>query len=163
LTIGTLDGANIEIAEEAGAENLFIFGNTEEQIEALRPSYDPHSYIRSNPKIRAIVDLLQSGYFNVNEPGIFDPLYRSLLKEGDRYFLFADLQMYADAHRKARELYILDQTEWNRKAVLNVASGSKFSSDRTISEYAEEIWKIKSLPVKQNGHDDTVLEDARKR
>ncbi|NLK14084.1 MAG: glycogen/starch/alpha-glucan phosphorylase [Spirochaetales bacterium] len=163
LTIGTLDGANIEIAEEAGAENLFIFGNTEQQIETLRPSYDPHSYIKSNPKIRAIMDLLQSGYFNVNEPGIFDPLYRSLLKEGDRYFLFADLQMYADAHRKARELYSLDQTEWNRRAVLNVASGSKFSSDRTIGEYAKEIWKIKSMPVTQNGDDDSVLEDARKR
>jgi starch phosphorylase len=86
-----------------------------------------------------------------------------LLKEGDRYFLFADLQMYADAHRKARELYSLDQTEWNRRAVLNVASGSKFSSDRTIGEYAKEIWKIKSMPVTQNGDDDSVLEDARKR
>ncbi len=162
LTIGTLDGANIEIAEEAGAENLFIFGNTEQQIEKLRPSYDPHSYIKANPKIQAIMDLLQSGYFNVNEPGIFDPLYRSLLQEGDRYFLFADLQMYADAHRNARELYKNDQTEWNRRAVLNVASGSKFSSDRTIGEYAEDIWKIKSLPVKQNGDADSVLEDAKK-
>lgn len=84
LTIGTLDGANIEIAEEAGAENLFIFGNTEQQIEKLRPSYDPHSYIKANLKIQAIMDLLQSGYFNVNEPGIFDPLYRSLLQEGAR-------------------------------------------------------------------------------
>ncbi|MFA7560224.1 MAG: glycogen/starch/alpha-glucan phosphorylase, partial [Sphaerochaeta sp.] len=162
LTIGTLDGANIEIAEEAGAENLFIFGNTEEEIEALRPSYDPNFFINSNAKIRNIVNLLQSGYFNVNEPNIFDPLYRSLLDEGDRYFLFADLQMYADAHTKARALYHSDIDQWNQKAILNVASGSKFSSDRTIAEYADDIWKIKSLPVKQNGDDDSVLADARK-
>lgn len=163
LTIGTMDGANVEIAEEAGKENMFIFGHTEEQIAKLSHTYDPFSVVMADEEIKKAIDLLFSGYFNVNEPNIFEPLRRSLFEEGDRYYHFADLRMYSDAHRKARELYAKDSTEWNHRAVLNVASSGKFSSDRTIAEYAKDIWNIQACPVAKDTDEDTALQDARKR
>ena len=163
LTIGTMDGANVEIAEEVGKENMFIFGNTEDQIAKLSLGYDPFSRVLADEQIKRIVDLLFSGYFNVNEPNIFEPLRRSLFEEGDRYYHFADLGMYRDAHRSARELYTLDKVEWNRRAVLNISASGKFSSDRTIAQYAKEIWDIKPCPVEKDLSIDTALADAAKR
>ncbi len=163
LTIGTMDGANVEIAEEVGKENMFIFGNTEEQIAKLSLGYDPFSRVLADEEIKRIVDLLFSGYFNVNEPNIFEPLRRSLFEEGDRYYHFADLGMYRDAHRSARELYALDKAEWSRRAVLNISASGKFSSDRTIAQYAKEIWDIEPCPVEKDTSIDTALADAAKR
>ncbi len=162
LTIGTLDGANIEMAEEVGRENMFIFGNTEEEIAKLAPSYNPYDYILDNPSIKNIIDLVTSGYFNIGEPHIFDRLTKSLLNEGDKYFLFADLDMYSIAHTKARDLYKNNQKEWNKKAILNIAASAKFSSDRTILEYANEIWNIKPCPVKKAVQKETAVENAKK-
>lgn len=163
LTIGTMDGANIEMAQEAGKENLFIFGHTEQEIEQLKGHYDPYEWVMRDPQIRKVVDLVTSGYFNINEPGIFDPLRKSLFEEGDKYFHFADLRMYADTHRDARDLYHKDRREWNRKAIVNIASSGKFSSDRTITEYANEIWKVSPCPVERDLERDDALADAAKR
>ncbi|HKL59110.1 MAG TPA: glycogen/starch/alpha-glucan phosphorylase [Sphaerochaeta sp.] len=163
LTIGTMDGANVEIAEEAGKENMFIFGHTEEQIAKLGKSYDPFAWAMKDKEIKDAVQLLTSGYFNVNEPNIFESLRRSLFEGGDKYFHFADLRMYADAHTSARSLYKGDQDEWNRKAIINVVSSGKFSSDRTISEYANEIWDLKKCPVQRGNGIETALQDAKKK
>jgi starch phosphorylase len=161
LTIGTMDGANVEIAQEAGKDNLFIFGHTEEEIAAMRSSYDPYSWVINDPEIKKVVDLIVSGYFNVNEPNIFEPLRRALFDRGDRYFHFADLRDYADTHERARKLYFSDPDEWNRKAILNIAASGKFSSDRTIREYADEIWHVKPCHIELDPNSDTVLADAR--
>ena len=162
LTIGTMDGANIEIAEEAGVENLFIFGKTEDEIAALKSTYNPFTAVLADEKIKEMVDLLFSGYFNVNEPNIFEPIRRSLFEEGDRYYHFADLPSYIEMHHKARTLYQHDRRLFNEKAVLNIARSGKFSSDRTIAEYASDIWGVKSCPVERDLNGDTVLADAAK-
>lgn len=163
LTIGTMDGANVEIAEEVGKDNMFIFGHTEEEISQLGKSYNPFAWAMGDNEIKEAVALLSTGYFNVNEPNIFDPLRKSLFEDGDRYFHFADLRMYADAHKSARDLYRGDQNEWNRKAILNIASSGKFSSDRTIGEYAKDIWALKQCPVQRDDGTETALQDAMKK
>ena len=159
LTMGTLDGANIEIAEEAGKENCFIFGHTESEITQLRKNYNAYEWAMGNDKIKRVLNLIDSGFFNANEPGIFEPLRRSLLEDGDRYCIFADLPMYHTSHEKARTLYAENPTEWNKKAIINIARSSKFSSDRTIEQYANEIWNIKPRRVKKSTKD-TVLTDV---
>ena len=161
LTVGTLDGANVEMAEEVGMENIFIFGHTEEEISAMQPTYRPLEWIEKDKEIQDTFSLIDSGYFSINEPHIFEPLRKSLIDYGDRYFLLADLRMYHDIHEQAQELYKTNPADWNRKAIINVAGSAKFSSDRTIREYAEEIWHIKPCKVKKSSTD-TVLEDARK-
>lgn len=161
LTIGTLDGANVEMAEEVGKENMFIFGNTEEEIAALSSSYNPYDFILNNQSIKNIIDLVNSGYFNIGEPHIFDRLSKSLLEEGDKYFLFADLDMYSIAHTKARDLYKNNQDDWNRKAILNIAASAKFSSDRTILEYSNDIWKVKPCPIKRAAQKENAVENAK--
>ena len=161
LTVGTLDGANVEMAEEVGMENIFIFGHTEEEISAMQPTYRPLEWIEKDKEIQDTFSLIDSGYFSINEPHIFEPLRKSLIDYGDRYFLLADLRMYHDIHEQAQELYKTNPADWNRKAIINIAGSAKFSSDRTIREYAEEIWHIKPCKVKKSSTD-TVLEDARK-
>ena len=163
LTVGTLDGANVEIAEEVGKDNIFIFGHTEEEISALAAAgYSPMEWVEKDPEIKAMIDLVDSGYFSINEPGIFEPLRQSIFGYGnDRYYLMADLRMYHDVHESATMLYKNSPAEWNRKAVINIASSAKFSSDRTIREYADDIWHIKPCKVKRSS-EDSVLEDARK-
>jgi starch phosphorylase len=146
LTIGTRDGATIEMAQEAGEENFFLFGLTAEQVAGSRGWYDPHWHYQHDPETRAALDLIQSDYFSRNEPGIFGPIYDTLLTNGDHYMHLADLKSYLDADQRLRELYA-DPGEWTRRAVLNVAASGKFSSDRTISEYAEQIWEVKPCPV----------------
>ena len=163
LTVGTLDGANVEIAEEVGKDNIFIFGHTEDEISALASSgYNPREWVDSDQEIKDMISLIDSGYFSINEPHIFQPLKDSLFGYGnDRYYLFADLRMYHDVHEKATQLYRDNPAEWNRKAVINIASSGKFSSDRTIKEYADEIWHIKPCKIRKSSTD-SVLEDAKK-
>lgn len=161
LTIGTLDGANVEMAERVGDENIFIFGHTEKEIAALAPVYSAREWINGNDEIKAAMDLIRSGFFNNNEGGIFDPLISSIIDQNDRYFLMADAASYSSRHEDAVKLYRDDRTEWNRRSVINIASSGFFSSDRTIKEYADDIWHIKPVKVKRSS-EDTVLEDARK-
>lgn len=162
LTIGTMDGATVEMAEEVGREHMFIFGHSADKIERMRPQYDPYDWITRDPEIRKAMDLFLSGYFNVMEPHIFDPLRQALLNE-DRYFHFADLRSYADAHDEATFLYANNNDLWARKAILNIAASGKFSSDRTIMEYANDIWKAKRCPIDRDESASSTLRAARKR
>jgi starch phosphorylase len=146
LTVGTRDGATIEMAEEAGEENLFLFGLTVEQVQANRGSYSPHWHYENEPETQAALDLIGSGHFNRSEPGIFDPLRDMLLKHGDYYMHLADLTSYCQAQDRLGALYC-DAGAWARKAILNVAASGKFSSDRTIAQYAAEIWQAEPCPV----------------
>ena len=139
LTIGTRDGATIEMAEAAGEENFFLFGLTAEQVEGSRGWYNPRWHYDHEPETRAALDLIAGNHFSRNEPGIFAPILDALLQHGDHYRHLADLTSYAQAHQRLGELYA-DQQAWTRKAILNIAASGKFSSDRTIAEYAKEIW-----------------------
>ena len=146
LTIGTLDGATIEMAEEAGKENLFLFGLTAEQVVDSRGWYSPHWHYEHEAETRAALDLIFSEYFNRHEPGIFNPIRDALLTHGDHYMHLADLKSYSEAHERVGRLYA-DRHAWASKAILNVASSGKFSSDRTIADYAREIWQTASCPI----------------
>ncbi|PYU92362.1 MAG: glycogen phosphorylase [Acidobacteria bacterium] len=147
LTIGTRDGATIEMAQEAGEENFFLFGLTAEQVAGSRGWYNPHWHYEHEPETRAALDLIFSDYFSRNEPGVFAPLRDTLLTHGDHYMHLADLKAYLEADQRLRELYA-DSDGWARKAILNVAGSGKFSSDRTIAEYATRIWEVKPCPVR---------------
>jgi starch phosphorylase len=146
LTVGTRDGATIEMAEEAGEENFFLFGLTAEQVAASRDWYSPRWHYENEPETRAALDLIFSGHFNRNEPGAFDPIRETLLSHGDFYMHLADLTSYLDADQQLTTLYA-DSDRWAQKAILNVASSGKFSSDRTIAEYAADIWKLEPCPL----------------
>ena len=151
------------MAEEVGKENMFIFGHSAEEIERLRPNYDPYDHILRDPGIRKVVDLVLSGYFNVLEPHIFEPLRHALLDQNDKYFLFADLRSYADMHDQATFLYQNNPDSWSRKAILNIAKSGKFSSDRTILEYASGIWKAKRCSMEKDESSSSTMNSARKR
>jgi starch phosphorylase len=146
LTVGTRDGATIEMAEEAGEDNLFLFGLTVEQVEGGRGSYSPYWHYENEPETKAALDLIFSGHFNRSEPGIFDPLRDVLLTGGDYYRHLADLTSYCQAQDRLGALYS-DPGAWAQKAILNVASSGKFSSDRTIAQYAAEIWRAEPCPI----------------
>ena len=146
LTIGTRDGATIEMAEAAGEESFFLFGLTTEQVAESGSWYNPHWHYENEPETRAALDLIFSGHFSRYEPGILDPIRETLLTHGDHYMHLADLTSYLDADQKLLALYA-DPESWNRKAILNIASSGKFSSDRTIAEYAAEIWDARPCPV----------------
>ncbi len=145
LTIGTRDGATIEMAQEAGEENFFLFGLTAEEVAGSRGWYNPRWHYDNQPEIRAALDLIFSDHFSRNEPGVFAPLRDTLLAR-DYYLHLADLASYVEADERLCALYA-DPNAWARKAILNVASSGKFSSDRTIAEYAADIWHAKSCPV----------------
>ena len=147
LTVGTRDGATVEMAEEAGEENLFLFGLTDEQVANSRAWYNPHWHYENEPETRAALDLIFSDHFSREEPGVFTPLRDVLLTGGDYYMHLADLTSYCQAQENLGRLYT-DPAGWARKAILNVASSGKFSSDRTIAEYAAEIWKVEPCPVR---------------
>ena len=147
LTIGTRDGATIEMAEEAGAENLFLFGLTAEQVAESAGWYDPNWHYAREPETRAALDLIFSDHFSRDEPGVFAPIRDALLHHGDPFRHLADLTDYARTHRELSALY-RDADAWTRKAIINVARSGKFSSDRTIAEYAEDIWNLKPSPVR---------------
>ena len=146
LTIGTRDGATIEMAEEAGEENFFLFGLTAQQVAESRSWYSPHWHYDNEPETRAALDMIASNYFSRFEPGIFAPIHDALLALGDHYMHLADLKSYLDADQRLCRLYA-EPHAWARKAILNIAGSAKFSSDRTIAQYAAEIWNAKPCPV----------------
>ncbi len=149
LTVGTLDGANVEIRDEVGPENFFLFGLTVEQIAALRKrGYSPWEWYRSDRRLKGVLDALSSGVFSPGEPGLFRPIVEGLLNGGDPYFVLADFASYLAVQEEVERAY-RDEDRWTRMAILNVARSGKFSSDRTIREYAEEIWGIEPVPVEE--------------
>ena len=147
LTIGTRDGATIEMAEEAGEENFFLFGLTAQEVAQSRGWYDPYWHYNNEPETRAALDLIFSDYFSRYEPGVFTSLRDTLLTRGDHYMHLADLNAYMEADQHLCELHA-DRHGWARKAILNVAGSGKFSSDRTIAQYANDIWKAKPCAVR---------------
>jgi len=145
LTIGTLDGANVEMLEHVGKENIFIFGNTTPQVEALRSGgYNPRKYYEEDAELHQVLTQLASGVFSPQEPGRYRNLFDALVNFGDHYQLLADYRSYVDTQDKVDELYRRPE-EWQRRAALNIANMGYFSSDRTIQEYADEIWNIKPV------------------
>ena len=147
LTIGTLDGANIEMREEVGAENFFIFGLTAEQVAEVRAQgYNPWHYYNKNEELRKTLDMIASGFFSPDDHHRFRPVVDALTGNGDKFLLLADYESYIACQEQVDALY-RNQEEWSRKAILNVAGMGKFSSDRSILEYAEKIWKVQ--PVKR--------------
>jgi glycogen phosphorylase len=146
LTIGTRDGATIEMAQEAGEENFFLFGLTAEQVQDLRSRYNPWWHYENEPETRAALDLIFNDHFSPHERGIFEPIREVLLDRGDHFMHLADLTSYGEAHRRLGELYA-DADAWARKAIINVGCSGKFSSDRTIAEYAAGIWNATPCPV----------------
>ena len=149
LTIGTLDGANVEISEEVGPENIFIFGHTKDEVEALRASgYSPETFLSQSEELRRAIDVISNGSLDGGS-GLFRPIVDALLGE-DRYLLCADFASYAACQRRVAAEYARPD-EWWRKSILNVAGMGKFSSDRTTKEYADEIWNAKPVPVSLEG------------
>jgi len=146
LTIGTRDGATIEMAEAAGEENFFLFGLTAEEVENSRGWYDPHWHYENEAETRAAIDLIAHDHFSRFEHGIFMPIVDALLKHGDNYRHLADLADYGRAHQRLAGLFA-EPEAWTRKSVLNIAASGRFSSDRTIAEYADEIWRVERCPT----------------
>jgi starch phosphorylase len=146
LTVGTRDGATIEMAREAGEDNFFLFGLTAQEVQDSRGWYDPHWHYQHDPETRAALDLIASDHFSRSEPGVFAPIMDALLARGDYYRHLADLTSYAQTQARVGELY-RDPDAWAKKAILNVAHSGKFSSDRTIAEYAADIWDAEPCPV----------------
>jgi len=147
LTIGTMDGANVEIREEVGDDNIFIFGLLADEVVKLKSNgYNPREYYEKNAELKQVVDMIATNFFNPKEFGIFDDMIRGLMNV-DYYLLFADYQSYIDAQDKVAELYQKKEA-WTKKSIFNVARVAKFSSDRSVKEYADKIWKVK--PVKVN-------------
>jgi len=145
LTIGTLDGANIEIREEVGAENFFLFGLSAEEVEEVRGHFDPATIIAADEDLHRVVQLIKSGHFNQFEPGIFDPILQAITSPEDPWMTTVDFRSYVDAQQQVSKAY-KDQQQWTRMSILNTAASGRFSSDRTIAEYNREIWKLESLP-----------------
>lgn len=151
LTLGTMDGANVEMAEEIGEENMFIFGLRAHEVSALKASgYNPRSYYESDPMLKRVVDSLLDDSWCTDESGIFVPIWRALMEDGDTYFHMADFKAFREASDMVDQLY-KNKDEWVKKAILNIARIGKFSSDRAITEYAEEIWNIKPLQLDFGG------------
>jgi starch phosphorylase len=145
LTIGTLDGANVEIREEVGDENIFIFGMTTDEVMARKVKYNPVDCIEKDANLMAVMELLRTGYFSPDDPGIFAPILDNLLTK-DEYMLMADFPSYIECQKKVSELY-RNQNEWTRKAILNVARMGTFSSDRSIADYNRDIWHCQPTPI----------------
>ncbi|ACH39247.1 glucan phosphorylase [Citrifermentans bemidjiense Bem] len=144
ITIGTLDGANIEIREEVGDENFFVFGLTAEEVEHQRRSYNPAGIIAADPDLNRVLQLLTSGHFNMFEAGLFDPIIQAIVNPGDPWMVAADFRSYVQAQKRAAAAY-LDREAWTRMSIVNSARSGKFSTDRTIAEYNEEIWRLRPV------------------
>jgi starch phosphorylase len=144
MTIGTLDGANIEIREEAGDENFFLFGLTEEEVVEMRQSYDPASIIEADEDLKRVVDLITSGYFNQFEPGIFDNIVNAFTSPHDPWMTVADFRSYIDAQHEAGVAY-QDKSRWLEMSIINSATSGKFSTDRTMEEYNNDIWRLEKI------------------
>jgi len=146
LTIGTLDGANVEIREEVGPENFFLFGLTAEEVYKLKSKgYQAHAFYEENDQLKTIIDLIAGGHFSSGDRELFEPLVDSLLYH-DEYLLFADYQSYVDCQDLVSRTY-RNRDAWARMSILNAVRMGKFSSDRAIREYCEDIWKVKAVPV----------------
>ncbi len=143
LTIGTLDGANVEIMEEVGNDNIFIFGLTTPEVAATKVNYNPRDYYNKNANLKQVIDMIGSGFFSPEEPSRYQAIFDNLLNNGDNYLLLADYASYIAKQDEVAKLY-QNQEEWSRKAILNVARMAKFSSDRSIGDYANNIWNVKS-------------------
>jgi starch phosphorylase len=151
LTIGTLDGANVEIREEVGAENFFLFGLTAEEVQATRNNgYDPQTIYQHNDELRAVIDLIRNGHFSHGDRELFRPVVDSLLY-GDSYRLLADYQSYVDCQVRVSDAY-REPEHWTRMSILNVARMGKFSSDRSIEKYCREIWQVKPVKISLMTH-----------
>ncbi len=147
LTVGTLDGANVEIRDAVGHENFFLFGLTVPEVRELRRrGYNPWEVYRADPRLKAVIDAISSGVFSPGEPRPFQAVVESLLNGGDPYLVLADFAAYVEAQERVSRAY-LDYEGWTRMAILNVARTGDFSSDRTIRQYADEIWKVGPIPV----------------
>jgi glycogen phosphorylase len=146
LTIGTLDGANIEIREEVGAENFFLFGLTAPEVTRLKAQgYHPWDYYQQNPQLKAALDLIQSGHFSSGDSSLFKPLIDKLLNQ-DPFLLLADYQAYLDCQATVGQTY-QNQDLWTRKSILNAIRMGKFSSDRSIRDYCREVWRVEPTPI----------------
>ncbi len=142
LTIGTLDGANIEIMEEVGKENIFIFGLKSHEVDSLRGSgYNPRHYYEKDPELKAVIDMIGSGFFSPDDPELFSPIISSLLDRGDFFMVLADYRDYIRAQEEVGKLFT-DRDEWTKKSIINTACMGKFSSDRAVLEYADSIWNV---------------------
>ena len=148
ITIGTLDGANIEIREEVGDTNFFLFGLTEQEVEARRDHYDPCAIIDQDEDLQQVMHLLESGHFNQFEPGIFDELISSLKSPNDPWMTIADFRSFTDAQKRVEDAF-KDKDHWTKMSILNCANSGKFSTDRTITEYNQDIWKLQPQPIKK--------------
>ena len=144
LTLGTLDGANVEIHEEVGDDNMFLFGLKAEEVAKLRPTYRSKDFYENDPEIKMALDMIKSNAFSVLEPGLFDPIVRNLLEYNDYYMLLADLRSYSDAQDRVDATY-RDAKKWNRMSLVNIARSGLFSSDRAVQEYCDKIWHIKPV------------------
>ena len=144
LTMGTLDGANVEIREEVGEENIFIFGMTAEEVARRRAGYSPWDIYHSDPEVREVLDAIRNDAFGPMQPGEFAPVAQSLLDFGDRYMLLADFRSFSEAQERAGQLF-RDPVAWSRKSLVNIACSGKFSSDRTIASYNSEIWHLQEV------------------
>jgi starch phosphorylase len=148
VTIGTLDGANVEIKEEVGDDNIFIFGLDAAGVTNLKHSgYNPFYYYNNNPELNKVINQIQNGFFSKDNPDLFRPIVDSLLYQGDTYMLFADYESYIKAQERVSETY-KDKKTWLRMSIMNTANMGKFSTDRTIKEYADDIWRLKPVKVK---------------
>lgn len=153
LTIGTMDGANVEMAEEVGEDNMFIFGMSSDEVIAHEQNrdYNPMQIFNNDQDVRTVLMQLINGFYSPNDPELFRDLYNSLLNTqstqyADTYFILADFRSYAEAQKRINEAY-KDEKNWAKKAILNIASAGKFSSDRTIQEYVDDIWKLDKITV----------------
>ena len=148
ITIGTLDGANIEIREKAGAENFFLFGLNAAEVEEAKKTYDPNAIIAADEDINRVMSMLESGLFCQNEPGIFNVLTAGLRSPDDQWLTIRDLRSYIDAQQAVAEAY-RDHDRWDRMSIRNTANSGWFSSDRTIQQYADEIWDVQPIEIGQ--------------
>ena len=151
LTIGTLDGANVEIRQEAGAENFFLFGLTTEEVVNLRQAgYRPWEYYQNNEELKQVIELMTSGYFSHGDGELFRPIVDNLLSY-DPFLLLADFQSYIDCQDSVGQKY-QDKEQWSRMSILNTSRSGKFSSDRAIKEYCDEIWQVSPLAIDLNNN-----------
>jgi starch phosphorylase len=147
ITIGTLDGANVEIREEVGDDNFFLFGLTEDEVTGMRHHYNPMAIIDADEDLKKVMDLIKCGHFNRFESGIFDDITNSLASPDDPWMTVADFRSFIDAQRLV-EIAYQDTERWTKMSILNCAASGKFSTDRTISDYNNDIWKLTPVAVK---------------
>lgn len=154
LTVGTMDGANIEIKDQVGDDNIFIFGLLTNEIDELRKKgYNPWDYYNNNQQLKNVIDLISSGYFSPEEPHMFLPVFDSLLKHGDKYMIMADFDSYLKCQNHVEQIYINEPDLWTKKSIMNVAHMGTFSSDRAIKEYSDEIWNADQVDVELDNQD----------